>query len=351
MDLINGEPPKKLDPRDTPSVRFTKEQTMEIMTEDYSLKLFHLTRMKPLTLSEIKMYAPEPEAGRASDIMDRFCAVGLLEVTNDHKYYSKYPNNFPNFTEHPLDKEIEADKDSLIFDLMKQKATDELFWKNNIFFQEDGYFTSEQTNFIRETLMSLKFYVKKALQENREKGHLEGLTYRRHKFYDIILSLFIAFTFLTSPTDALGGNDPGSPIWTEAQARFMIAPLTIEELTEGMQWSKEHGLSVWMNNLEGNDPGYPRAIRRWQDQTDDLLNFPTAGIAAPDLSTFYACHNDVVASEGFLPNLQTGCLDMVKRATTDVCASFGDQQFCGVAQKSQAILDLIKKWQVPPTGD
>lgn len=238
-----------------------------------------------------------------------------------------------------MDKEIEADKDSLIFDLMKQKAADEHFWKNNVFFQEDGCFTCEQTNFIRETLMSLKFYVKKALQDNREKGCLDGLTYRLHKFYDIILGLLVMFTFIVSSRDARGGNDPGSPIWLDAQAKFNIAPLTIEELTDGMQWSKENGLSVWINDLEGNDPGLPRAIRRWQDQADDLLNLPEARIATPDLPTFYACHNDVISSDGFLPNLQTGCLDIVKRATTDVCVNFGDIDFCSLSQKAKDIMD------------
>ncbi|MCB9072318.1 MAG: hypothetical protein H6623_01755 [Bdellovibrionaceae bacterium] len=344
MELINGngEPPIKIDPRDTPSVRFTKEQTVEIMMEDYSLKLFHLTRIKPLSLNEIKQYAPEPDSGRASDIMDRFCAVGLIDVTSDHKYYSKYPNNFANFTEHPLDKEIEADKDSLIFDLMKEKVGDEIFWKKNTFFQEDGYFTNEQTNYIREALLSLKFYVKKALQENRERGLIEGLTYRRHKFYDIGLSLLFVFVFLISSNRASAGNDPGGAIWMEAQAKFNIAPLTVEELTEGMRWSKENMMQDWVD-MDGNDPGVLRVVRAWDSEEYIMRAIPGPLTAKQDVPTFYACHNDVVSSEGYLPSLQMGCLNMVKKATTDVCASFGDQQFCGVAKKSQMTIDFLKQ--------
>ncbi len=342
MELINGngEPPKKLDPRDIPSIRFTKEQTMEIMTEDYSLKLFHLTRIKPLSLNEIKQYAPEPEAGRASDIMDRFCAVGLIEVTSDHKYYSKYPNNFANFTEHPLDKEIEADKDSLVFDLMKEKAGDEKFWAKNSFFQEDGFFTNEQTSFIREALLSLKFYVKKSLQENRERGIIEGLIYRRHKFYDIGLSLLFAFTFLISSSRAGAGNDPGSSIWLDAQTKFNIAPLTVEELTESMQWSKENMMQDWLSNLDGNDPGVFRAARSWESMSDAVRAFPSETTAIPDVTSFYACHNDVMSSEGYLPNLQSGCLNIVRKATADVCTTFGDKNFCGVANMSDQLLIL-----------
>lgn len=332
----------KIDPRDTPSVRFSKEQTVEIMMEDYSLKLFHLTRIKPLSLNEIKQYAPEPDSGRASDIMDRFCAVGLVDVTSDHKYYSKYPNDFANFTEHPLDKEIEADKDSLIFDLMKEKAGDEIFWRKNTFFQEDGYFTHEQTNYIREALLSLKFYVKKTLQENRERGLIEGLTYRRHKFYDIGLSLLFVFVFLISSNRASAGNDPGGAIWMEAQAKFNIAPLTVEELTEGMRWSKEHMMQGWVD-MDGNDPGVLRGVRAWDLAEDIMRAIPDPINIMPDVPTFYACHNDVVSSEGYLPSLQMGCLNLVKKATTDVCASFGDQQFCGVAKKSQMIIDILKQ--------
>ncbi|MBY0384083.1 hypothetical protein K2X05_02900 [bacterium] len=341
MELINGngEPPMKIDPRDTPSIRFTKEQTVEIMMEDYSLKLFHLTRIKPLSLEEIKLFAPEPESGRASDIMDRFCAVGLIEVTQDHKYYSKYPNNFANFTEHPLDKEIEADKDSLIFDLMKQKAGDVMFWSKNSFFQEDGYFTSEQTNFIREALLSLKFYVKKSLQENREKGLIEGLTYRRHKFYDIMLCFIFVFTFLISSNKAMGGNDPGGAIFLEAQARFNIAPLTVEELTEGMQWSKENMIHDWVN-MDGNDPGVLRAVRTWDSAEDIMRAIPDPITINPDVPTFYACHNDVLSSEGYLPSLRMGCLDLVKKATTDVCFAFGDNNFCDLSRKASEAIDF-----------
>ncbi len=339
MELINGngEPPKKIDPRDTPSIRFTREQTVEIMMEDYSLKLFHLTRIKPLSLNEIKQYAPESEAGRASDIMDRFCAVGLVEVTDDYKYYSKYPDNFANFTEHPLDKEIEADKDSLIFDLMKEKSGDEKFWAKNTFFQEDGYFTVDQTNFIREALLSLKFYVKKSLQENRERGLIEGLIYRRHKFYDIGLSLLFAFTFLISSGNAMGGNDPGGAIWMEAQ--FNIVPLTVEELTEGMRWSKDNMMQGWVN-MDGNDPGVLRASRAWDSADDIMRAIPDPLTAKPSVPTFYACHNDVVSSEGYLPSLQMGCLNMVKRATTDVCFAFGDSNFCNLSLKTEEIIDL-----------
>jgi hypothetical protein len=150
------------------------------------------------------------------------------------------------------------------------------------------------------------------------------------------------FTFLITSNHAMGGNDPGSPIWLESQSRFSIAPLTIEELTEGMQWSKENMMQEWVN-MDGNDPGVLRAVRVWDSAEDIMRAIPDPMTSQSDVPSFYACHNDVVSSEGYLPRLQMGCLDMVKKATSDVCFNFGDKQFCGVAQKSQMLLDSLKK--------
>jgi hypothetical protein len=190
------------------------------------------------------------------------------------------------------------------------------------------------------SLLSLKFYVKKSLQENREKGLIEGLTYRRHKFYDIMLCFIFVFTFLISSNKAMGGNDPGGAIFLEAQARFNIAPLTVEELTEGMQWSKENVVHDWVN-MDRNDPGILRTVRAWNSAEDIMRAIPNPITAKPDVPAYYACHNDVVSSYGYLPSLQADCLDLVRKTTTDICNEWADRAFCDVSEKTKELQDLM----------
>lgn len=128
----------------------------------------------------------------------------------------------------------------------------------------------------------------------------------------------------------MGGNDPGGAVWMDFQAPFNIAPLTVEELNEGMRWSKENMIQDWAN-MDGNDPGVMMAVRRWDSADDMLRAIPDPFAATPDVPSFYECHNNVVSSAGDLGQLRLPCLGIVKKATADICVAFGDNNFCGVA--------------------
>lgn len=99
------------DPRDIPCVRLNADQVVEITADDYSLKIFNLTRIKPVSVSEIISIEPEPESGDAGETIQRFLRVGLLQEVSDGRFYSKFPENYVNFTDHPYDEEFESDKD------------------------------------------------------------------------------------------------------------------------------------------------------------------------------------------------------------------------------------------------
>jgi hypothetical protein len=352
--------------RDVLDVRFTVEQVVEITSHDYALKLFHLTRIKPLSVKEIKVIEPEPEEGLAEYVLNRFFEVGLLEGSLDGACYSKYPENFPNFTESPLDSELEADKDARIFQLMKQKAGDRDFWKTNAYFSEDAYLTESQIKDIKSKLQDIKFYIKHAMLENNKNGIVEGLSFIRHKSYNIFLGVVAILISMVATSKSYAGNDPG--ILGGSEFHYLTTfPLTAEDVIAGMEWSGGRKIIIdpRLLALEGNDPG--RAVnlskflgqinldttaqyRRGYSQIDFFMRQGTV----PDGNDGYwggndgvwggtdgACAAQIINTQGQLNQVTLPCIQKVQTTTANVCQAYGDAGYCAVSDRiSSALKDF-----------
>ena len=198
------------DPRDIKCARFSPEQTEVIVASDYSLVLFHALRVESLSIEQIVEKFPEPEEGKARTIIDRLMELKIVKRQGFDKYVAVNSGDFPNFTDHKYDCDLEAEKDTKIFATMKEFAGIKEYWKTQSYFSADGFFTDEQTQEIKKMLLDVKFFVKNALKANEESGKIEGMIFRRHKFYDMVLSLIAFVLILGSGEFSQAGNDPGT---------------------------------------------------------------------------------------------------------------------------------------------
>ncbi|MBY0316295.1 MAG: hypothetical protein K2Q26_12285 [Bdellovibrionales bacterium] len=343
------------DPRDIPCVRLTADQVVEITADDYSLKIFNLTRIKPMTIIEITEKEPEPEVGSAEETIHRFIQVGLVEALENNSYFSKFPKNYVNFTDHPYDEEFESDKDIRIFKLMKTMAGDKEFWKTNAYFSEDGYFTEEQTMHIKKCLQDIKFYVKRVVQENNKKGETEGLTFRRHKFYDLTLPVFAFVVYILmafSSQQSQAANDPGI-IGDQKAQNASIAPLSVDQILESIAWSKSKYWQDYMSDsliYSSNDPGRQIVARSIEQDVISAKqpaffagwNFEQP-LPAKDSAWAFKCSNQLTKSKGDLNSVALPCLGDVKFATETVCGEYGDSEYCDVAARAAELLKIQLK--------
>jgi len=203
---------KKELPREVETVRLEPEQIEEIHADEYSLTLFYATRMQPMSLLEIKRQFAEPEAKKAQSIMDRFIKAGLVHITREGKYYSNYPEGYINYAHYRYDSDLEAKKDAKIFQIMKEQTGKRDYWKDKTYFSIDAFFSDEQTTEILDMLKEIKLKAKQYANDNSQKHNIKGLKFRRMKFYDMTLTIFIALliSFGTSFKSFAGGggNDP-----------------------------------------------------------------------------------------------------------------------------------------------
>lgn len=195
---------------EVPSIRLSPEQIEEIHADEYSLSLFYATRMEPLSLLEIKKQFPEPESKKAQAVLDRFLKVSLVHITPEGKYYSNYPENYINYSNYRYDSDLEARKDSKVFQIMKEQTGKSEFWKDKTYFSMDAFYSDEQSKELLEMFKQIKLKAKEFANQNAKKKAIKGLRFRRMKFYDMTFALLFAFlmsAFVPNQSFA-GGNDP-----------------------------------------------------------------------------------------------------------------------------------------------
>lgn len=323
-DLRQMPSPPSTDPRDIACVRFSAEQAEEIMASDYTLKIFHATRIESLSMKDIVDNFGEPGDGVAQVILDRLVRVGVLEVKADSKYFTAYPGNFPNFTDHTYDLNLELNKDARVFKLMKENAGDREYWQTQSYFSTDGFFSDEQALEVRKRLMDLKFFIKNALKANMEEGTLKGKTFRRHKFYDLVLGSFLAlFVFVGGKADA--SNDPGGQIAQTSQ---------LQRMQNALKWAEQ--LRTLGKQFSSNDPGAPReqTASLWQSSLvwpasssdgDYGLNF------ADNPAAISECNHQLSRRTLALGGLNSECRAILYNSLLDVCYHISDENYCSDA--------------------
>lgn len=197
-------------PEAIPNVILSPEQIEEIHVDEYSLALFHATRLQPMSLLEIKRQFPEPKAKKAQSVMERYVTVGLVHVDKDGRFYSNFPRNYVNLGKYKYDADIEAKKDRKVFQEMKDNFGNKQHWEDRAYFSIDSFFSEEQTSELRELFMKIREKSKQFANDNAEKGTLKGLKFRRLKFYDVISSfaLVLLLAMLIPHESFARGNDP-----------------------------------------------------------------------------------------------------------------------------------------------
>lgn len=195
---------------EVPSIRLSPEQIEEIHVDEYSLTLFYATRVEPLTLNDIKREFAEPEPKKAQSVMERFIKVGLVHITPDGSYYSNYPENYINYSHYRYDGDLEARKDSKVFQLMKEFSGKSEYWKDKTYFSMDAFYSKEQSDELLEMFKAIKLKAKDFANENAKKKTIRGLRFRRMKFFDMTFAFVFAMllTLGISNKSYAGGNDP-----------------------------------------------------------------------------------------------------------------------------------------------
>ena len=195
---------------DVPSIRLSPEQIEEIHADEYSLTLFYATRVEPLTINDLKREFPEPEPKKAQSVMERFLKVGLVQVSPEGFYYSNYPDNYINYSHYRYDGDLEARKDSKVFQLMKEFTGKPDYWKDKTYFSMDAFYSKEQTDELLEMFKAIKLKSKEFANKNAEKKSIRGLKFRRMKFFDMtfVFLFAILLSLGISSKSYAGGNDP-----------------------------------------------------------------------------------------------------------------------------------------------
>ncbi len=200
----------KVNSTEVPSIRLSPEQIEEIHVDEYTLTLFYATRVQPMTLNDIKRQFAEPEPKKAQSVLDRFLKVGLIHITPDGAYYSNFPDNYINYSHYRYDGDLEARKDSKVFEIMKEFTGKSEFWKDKTYFSMDAFYSKEQSDELLEMFKSIKIKAKEFANENAKKKSIDGLKFRRMKFYDMTFAVLFAFAMVLgiSSKSYAGGNDP-----------------------------------------------------------------------------------------------------------------------------------------------
>ncbi|MGH1469354.1 MAG: hypothetical protein ACRBBP_10865 [Bdellovibrionales bacterium] len=363
------------------NIRLKPEQIEEINTDDYSLLLFNVTRVEPLSLSQIKKHFPEPSAKKAQSVMDRFIDCGLVHITKDGKYYSNYPDHYIDYSLYRYDAILEAKKDSRVFDLMKENCNSKTYWKDKSYFSEDGFFTEEQSKEISEALNEVRLKVKKYTSENRKNKKVSELIFRRFKYYDMILGLlFLVGSLICSPANTAfaQGNDPGMPIANfQFQNsfpskfdfnKFNVNPLSPEEVIDSIV--NRDSIQMLMG---GNDPGAallqhsanqarffrPRNSRLIEEMSveygirvveaaayavdpvsdsggHDPGSSKSSTVEIMNINPYEAavdCGEQLERAKGSLIGVSPFCLKVIMHSSVKECNETGDEAFCESAEK------------------
>ncbi len=209
LDSQKSESPQ-VKPVEVPSIRLSPEQIEEIHVDEYTLTLFYATRVQPMTLNDIKKQFAEPEPKKAQSILDRFIKVGLIHITTEGAYYSNFPDNYINYSHYRYDGDLEARKDAKVFEIMKAFTGKTEFWKDKTYFSMDAFYSKEQSDELLEMFKAIKLKAKEFANENAQKKSIDGLKFRRMKFYDMTFAILMAFMVMlgVSPKSYAGGNDP-----------------------------------------------------------------------------------------------------------------------------------------------
>lgn len=351
---------------EVPSIRLTPEQIEEIHTDEYSLTLFYATRIEPLSIVDIKREFPEPEPKKAQAVIDRFVKVGLVHVIDDGKFYSKYPENYINYSHYRYDADLEARKDAKVFQLMKEFTGNKEYWKDKTYFSMDAFYSSEQTSELLEMFRQIKIKAKEFANENARKKSTKGLKFRRMKFYDMNLALLLAFVFtffaMAVPKSAVaGGNDPHFRAAFSADRGFGLEIMarasgggndpTAMAYFGGMQTASLESSRDWPSTTpgrEGHDPHHPTPNFGTSDNGGHDPDFPqmidpsTCGGGGHDPTCGSTC---VLAIEGSLIPVQSPAICRLKNLL-EFAARCGDSQHLvciEVQQRIDALMGFIER--------
>lgn len=338
--------------KDLPSIRLSPEQIEEIHADEYSLMLFYATRVEALTLGEIKRRFPEPSPKKAHSVLSRYVECGLVHINNEGRYYSNYPDNYINYSDYKYDADLEAKKDAKIFELMKEYTGQPEYWATRSYFSIDSFFTPEQTQELKGMFTAIKYKAKQFSNENSKNGKVNGLKFRRLKFYDMILGMLFAVLLVSLPApQAMAGNDPGGP----AIMNFTnIAPIQVNDLVDKMLTSRDIVAAgggndpgnlinfaeprvmakVWNSSFEvqaggGHDPG-SRDSKNGEDRAG-------GGHDPGKTDAARICILEVYESEGRLLDLSDSCLNFLYDIADEECEIKGSENFCSLRTKIEAI--------------
>lgn len=342
--------------KDLPSIRLSPEQIEEIHADEYSLMLFYATRVEALTLGEIKRRFPEPSPKKAHSVLNRYVECGLVHINNEGRYYSNYPDNYINYSDYKYDADLEAKKDAKVFELMKEYTGQKDYWATRSYFSIDSFFSPEQTQELKDMFTAIKYKAKQFSNENSKNGKVNGLKFRRLKFYDMILGMLFAILLVSLPApQAMAGNDPGGPAIMKLTN---IAPIQVDELVSRMLMSRDvlaagggndpgnmitfaetqPMAKVWNSSFElqaggGHDPGG----RNSKDGEGRAGGGHDPG--ATDSSR--ACILEVYESKGQLDELSYSCLETLYNVANEECELYENVSYCSLRSKIQNILESI----------
>ncbi|MFN8790832.1 MAG: hypothetical protein ACK5Y2_05180, partial [Bdellovibrionales bacterium] len=124
--------------------------------------------------------------------------------------YSNFPDNYINYSHYRYDGDLEARKDSKVFELMKEFTGKSEYWKDKTYFSMDAFYTKEQSQELLEMFKAVRTKAKEFANENAKKKSIDGLKFRRMKFYDMTFAILLVFmvTLGISNKSHAGGNDP-----------------------------------------------------------------------------------------------------------------------------------------------
>lgn len=356
------------------NIRLQPEQIEEINNDDYSLLLFNATRVEPLSLNQIKKLFPEPSSKKAKSVMDRFISCGLVRITSSGKYYSNYPDHYIDYSLYKYDAVLEAKKDARVFELMKENCNSKTYWDNKSYFSEDGFFTKEQSQEIAQALNEVRLKVKKFSSENRKKKKMADLIFRRFKYYDMILGLFLlalSFTLTSVPNKSFAqGNDPGSIQVNQilngddfrlqdTWQRYNINPLKTDEIVDQMINRRSIEL------LGGNDPGAGKLMQETllrasarnfdfksvsfneiSEVLPSIIINPDSGgghdpgkpednitVITTPVKNAFNCGEEIEDNRGFISGLSLLCKNALLHSSAQECAETGDKNYCDTVDK------------------
>jgi hypothetical protein len=343
--------------KDLPSIRLSPEQIEEIHADEYSLMLFYATRVEALTLGEIKRRFPEPSPKKAHSVLSRYVECGLVHINNEGRYYSNYPDNYINYSDYKYDADLEAKKDAKIFELMKEYTGQPDYWATRSYFSIDSFFTPEQTQELKDMFTAIKYKAKQFSNENSKNGKVNGLKFRRLKFYDMILGMLFAVLLVSLPApQAMAGNDPGGPAIMNLTN---IAPIQVNDLVDKMLTSRDVlaagggndpgnlitfseprvMANVWNSSFEvqaggGHDPG-GRDSKNGEDRAGGGHDPGTSNSSVE-------CILEVYEKEGWIGELSDSCIELLDEIANKECSLYRDENYCILQTKIESIFELLE---------